>query len=220
MIRVLSWVVIPFLVVFLAIRGLLRLLFVPLHRGLLQLGRRLGAFRLVLHLLTLPIHLIAILVESREGTGQVLDGEVIRPTFTIPIAFARGPWTVAAEQTFRCARLEHDGATLEVAAGQPLDVERQDPMARKAIDTALAEPALPNGMRWAGVRISTFSNELSCMYWVWNEAKPDDACVVVTFRGAAALEESADAFVRSALPSLPEVAEPGHSADDALPTGG
>lgn len=207
----LRFLLVPILVLVLLLRGVLWLLFVPLHRLLLRFLRRLGPLRIPFTILTLPIHLVGMLLDVRRGGGRVLEGEVIRPTFTAPFAFVRGKWTVAAEQNSRRALLELKGeasegppSSLEICVSPSIDENtKDDPMVARMIEQALADPPLPNGMRWAGVRINTFSSELTCLYLVWKDDAPDGECVRITFKGSRAHEADADEFVSSVLPELP-----------------
>lgn len=220
----------PLYLAFLLVRGVLWLLFVPLHRGLLAVTRRAGFLRLPLLVLFAPIHVVALLVDRNTSKGRVLTGDILRPTFTLPYAFARGPWQVVSDPgDVRRVQLELEQdehtASLELTVGPPLGELQRDPMMAGAIGKALAEPGLPNGMRWAGMRITTFIGgaALKCLYVVWKDDAPSEGCVQVTFSGPPELEPLADQFVSSVLPAMPAGAdgeadgEDGDEADDETP---
>jgi hypothetical protein len=209
--QALAYLIYPFYILFVLIRGLLRLLVVPLHLGLLKLSRHLGVLRLPLLLITLPIHALGILLAPRtEGTGRILEGDVIRPTFTLPYAFVRGPWQVAAKQDYRLVRLELGGtdegeATLEIQVAPPIEeIRKHDEALASMIEKGFAEPPQLDGMRWAGLRVQTFTGALTCVYLVWKDDAPEESCVQITFKGHEAHEAAADDFVGSVLPSLPD----------------
>lgn len=200
----------------LLVRAVLWLLFVPLSRVLLKASHTLGPARLPFLVLCAPVWLPAMLLD--RGPGRSLEGDWVRPTFSLPYAFARGPWRPSAEQSDRFAQFEvgegADVSTLRITTASPIQVlRREDPMLARAIDRSLEEPALESGMRWTGVRVRTnFFGEgpLTAFYYVWNVDAPDEPCVQLTFTGSEAHELLADAFASSAIPAIPEP-----PADDA-----
>lgn len=202
--------VIPLLLVFLLVRGVAWLLFVPLGRLLLKVSGALGPLRLPFLLLCSPIVIPCVLLD-RTTSGRVLEGDVIRPTFSLPFAFTRGPWRVCDEQTTRSAELELvEGdlrSTLSITvSGTLAEICKADDVAARMVAKSAGDPPLANGMRWAGIRMTTFLPDapLTCMYLVWKEDEPNTRCINVAFTGPAAHEQAADDFVRSALPALPE----------------
>lgn len=218
MLRVL---LIPLLLVVMLLKGLLWVLFVPLGRGLLKLANAVGPLRLPFVILFSPIIVPCILLDRGSG-GRLLEGDLIRPTFTLPYAFARGPWEVLPEQGVRSAELElvegEKRSTLSISVGGPLSqVRANDEAAARLIDRSSSEPALPNGMRWAGMRMTVFLPDapLTCFYLVWSEADPERGVINVKFTGAPEHEAAADAFVHSVLPELPE--PDGDDEDDVEP---
>lgn len=205
--RVLSLLVLPFFLVFLLVRAALRLIFVPPTTWLLKATHHLGAARLPVLLLLSPLVVPGILLMPLEGLGRILEGDVLRPLFTLPYAFARGDWQVTGETDYSKVHLELGGSKLEVSVAAPLhSLCREDDMTRRLIDRALSEPALENGMRWAGMRMTTFfgGGSLTCTYFVWRDDAPEESCVFVKFTGDPAHEEAADDFVRSVMPEFPE----------------
>jgi hypothetical protein len=211
--RVLAIVLLPFVLVFLLARTLLRLLLVPPTLWLLKVSRRLGPLRVPFLILTAPIHLLGLLLVP--STGRMLEGDLLRPMFTLPYAFRRGAWQVAPETDYRKVHLCLGASRLELSIASPLDVlRREDDMARRLTDRALTEPALENGMRWAGMRLTTFGGApLTCLYFVWRDDAPDESCIFVKFTGDPADEAAADAFVESLMPELPE-----SDGDEPVPT--
>ncbi len=219
---------VPVVLVLLFVRAVLWLLFVPLSRLLLKASHGLGPARLPFLIVCAPVWLPALLLDRRPGRS--LDGDFVRPTFSLPYAFARGPWRPSAEQGARFAQLEvgegDDVSTLQISTSPPIDVlRRSDPMLARAIDESLEEPALESGMRWTGVRIRTnffAPGPLTAFYFVWKVDAPDELCVQLTFTGCEAHEALADEFASSALPELPaapdeELRETAVSEESAQP---
>ncbi len=211
--RFLSLLLLPIVLPLMLLRWALRVTCVPLHHGLVRVANQLGPLRLVLLGLTLPIHLVALAFGPGEGYGRVLEGDIIRPTFSLPYAFARGPWQVAEEQTVRCARLNHEGAVLDIRIAAGLTaMKRSDSLLARAVEKTEGGLLLDNGMRWVGVRMSVLTGVMSCLYLVWKDADPEAGCVFITFTGSPEVEPAADAFVQSAMPVLTAAPEPQPSA--------
>lgn len=193
----------------LLLKGLVWLLFVPLSRGLLWVSERAGVFRLPLLVVTFPVWVIGAFLDTEPTGGRELSGDIIRPTFTLPFAFRRGPWRVSQDNSVRRVVLElGDGtstSTLEITIGSTFaETHSNDEVLARAIDQSLVDPPLPNGMRWAGLRITSFLGQpLTCAYVVWKDGEPRGRVIQLRFRGDSAHEAAADDFVSSVMPELP-----------------
>lgn len=209
--RFLTIALLPLFVLFLVVRFAFRLVFLPLHDLVMFIAFRLGPLRLPFLILCTPIVLMGVLLS--KNPGRLLEGDYVRPTFTLPTAFERGAWQASEEQGDRFAQFQvgegADVATMQITAGPPLHmIQREDEMMARAIEKSLQEPAKESGMRWTGIRLRTHffaPGPVTSIYYVWNDAKPDEQTVQITFHGSEEHELLADAFASSALAELPEV---------------